>query len=114
MRRIFAAVLALLILAGCTGEPVSNGLMAGASPDTSALSLYFYDGEQGHRSYIFDADTTRKVLAELDSVKATQAVNWTLADVKPPLYGLWISKTDGWSLNVAWSNGYWVAQDGTA
>jgi hypothetical protein len=46
--------------------------MERASPSTSALALYYYDGEKVYSSYIYDSNATQKILDELDSVKATE------------------------------------------
>ena len=96
------------------GEPVSNGLMANASPGTSALTLYHYDGEAVSFSYIYDAPAIQSLLDELDAVKATKADKWSLEDISPPIYGFNMGATDGWGIFAAWSNGYWIKQDGTA
>jgi hypothetical protein len=88
--------------------------MEGASPTTSALELYYYDGENIHSSLLFGGSTIRGILRELDAVKATETNKWSLDDITLPVYGLYITKTDGWGLFSAWSNNYWIAQDGTA
>ncbi len=96
------------------GNAVSNGngLMEGASPDTSALSLYYYDGEKGSVSFIYDSSTTKEILNELDAVKVTEAESWSLDDITQPIYGLWITATDGSGIFAAWSNNYWITQTG--
>ena len=105
---------ALLVGMASCGSTVSNGLMAGASPSTSALELNRYDGEKGYRSYIYDSKTTNNILKELDAVKADVAPDWSLEDITLPVYGFWICATDGSGIFAAWSNGYWIAGDGTA
>ena len=119
-RRRLAALVAAFIFAipmlsvTACGRPVSNGLMEGASPSTSALTLYHYDGEAVSFSYIYDAPAIQSLLDELDAVKATKAEKWSLEDISPPIYGFNINATDGWGIFAAWSNGYWIKQDGTA
>ncbi len=112
---IFITVLILAILiinmTSC-GRTMSNGLMEGASPNTSALALYHYNGERASCSYIYDSNTTKSILNELDSVKATEVENWSLNDITQPIYGLWITATDGSGIFTAWSNGYWISQVG--
>ena len=113
---IFITVLIFVILiismTSC-GKTLSNGLMEGASPNTSVLALYYYNGENVSCSYIYDSNTTKNILNELDAVKATEVKNWSLKDITQPIYGLWITATDGSGIFVAWSNGYWIDQVGT-
>ncbi|MDR0797301.1 MAG: hypothetical protein LBE70_01060 [Nitrososphaerota archaeon] len=87
--------------------------MDGASPSTSALTLYSYNGEKMYYSYIFDSGTTQNILDELDAVKTTKAKTWSLDDITLPIYGFHIVATDGSGIFVAWSNNYWISQDGT-
>ena len=113
---IFTLILlcALLIGAASCGRTVSNGLMAGASPSTSALEMCCYDGVKVSSSYSYASKTTQSVLDELDAVKAAEARGWSLDEITFPLYGFWICATDGTGIFAAWSNGYWIAGDGTA
>ena len=112
---LFTALAALLSLGGC-GEN-SNKLMAGASPATSALSFYVCDGSDPDfpvRSYhMYDEATTREILEQLESVKVTEAPGWSPADLSGPVYGFSISDTEGWSIDGAWCNGFWVSGDGS-
>ena len=110
---VCAIVLTALSLTAC-GKPVSNGLMEGASPGTSALALYYYDGGEVSFSYIYDTPAIQSLLNELDALKATETADWSLEDISPPIYGLNIGAADGWGMFAAWSNGYWITQSGTA
>lgn len=115
MKRILAittALVLILTLAGCGSK--GNTLMENASPGTSALALYVYDGETATRGFIFDGAVENDILDDLASVSAEEAPDWTTDQITLPIYGLEISDTEGWSINVAWSNGYWITQDGTA
>ena len=117
MKKLLTAIVLLaltLSLTACAKAPVSNGLMADASPSTSALALYCYDGKTVTLSYLFDTPEIRAMFAELDAVKAVKADNWSLNDITLPVYGLNIGKTDGFGLFAAWSNGYWITQTGDA
>lgn len=112
-KRIISTVLCgvlVLCMVSCKGT-TSNGLMQDASPSTSALALYTYNGDKVCRMFIFDSDTTQSILDELDAVKATEAERWSLDDITLPIYGLEIGSTDGTSILAAWSNGYWISQD---
>jgi len=92
----------------------SNDLMEGASPGTSALSLYHFDGETVTRAYIFDSNIIQQVLDELSSVRVTEVNDWTLKDITLPMFGIRIGTTSGATLRAAWSNGLWITQDGRA
>lgn len=89
--------------------PVKN-LMQEATPETSALIFYSYDGEKVIQRMIFDADSV-EILNQLNAVEAVRHDAWTLEDITLPLYGFYIGTADG-SIRVAWSNGYWIDKDG--
>ena len=95
-------------------ETTWTGLMEGAAPQTSALALYYYDDAEISLSYIYSADTTQKILDELNAVEAIRVGELPLSDITLPVYGFSIGKEDGFSIFAAWSNGYWVSQDGIA
>ena len=40
--------------------------------------------------------------------------NWSLDEITLPIYGLSIGGEDGFSIYAAWSNGYWITQNGEA
>lgn len=92
----------------------SNGLMKDANPDDSNMALYVYDGDAVCESWIYDRQEKIEIIHALDQVRAAEAESWSLEDITLPVYGLWIGKNDGGSIFAAWSNGYWIAQDGTA
>ena len=102
---------AVLSLAACGG---GNGLLKDASPSTSALTLFRYDGETAAWGTLYDCEEEEALLAALSSVKAKRAPEWTPALVTAPVYGLSIGSTDGYFLEAVWSNGCWIDQDGTA
>lgn len=115
MKRMLALVTALIIILTFTSCGFKgNTLMKKASPDTSALALFVYDGETATRAFIFDSAVEKKILNDLASVPAKEAADWTPEKITLPIYGLEICGTDGWFINAAWSNGYWITQDGTA
>lgn len=89
------------------------GLMEDASPSTSALTLYYYNGEKVYYSHIFDSGATQSILDELYKVKTFEAKRWSLDDITLPIYGFHICTADGLGIFVAWSNNYWISHDGT-
>ena len=102
-----------LILSSC-GRVTSNGLMDDASPETSALEFFYFDGDTVSSSFLFERSVVEEVLEKLDRVPATRARDWSLEDITLPLYGFQISDSSGWGLYVAWSNGYWITREGYA
>ncbi len=119
MKRKFIVALVLICLcvpfaSSCSKGTAPNGLMNGASPSTSALALYVYDGDTADCYYLFSAQDINEVLAELDAVPVEEAADWSCEDVNTPIYGLEIGDTEGWTIEAAWSDGYWVTKDGAA
>ena len=89
-----------------------DSLLAQASPETSAMTLFTFDGKTVKSSAIYDSKTEQKILDAFNGVDAERAADWTVDDVTLPVYGIEIGREDGWSILAAWSNGYWIAQDG--
>ncbi len=89
-----------------------DSLLDQASPETSAMTLFTYDGNTVRWSFLYDSKTERRILENLNAVKAEPVEDWSAKDVTLPVYGIEIGREDGWSILAAWSNGYWIAQDG--
>lgn len=97
------------------GETVTgNILMANASPQTSALKFFAYDGENTKLWYLFNNSQEKEILRAISNVPAEKADNWSPELFAAPAYGFEISDIDGWVLEAVWSNGYWITQDGVA
>ena len=103
----------ILVFTSCN-QTISNGLMDGATPETSALEFFRFDGNKVSSAFLFDQHLIAELLATLDAVPANRAPDWTLDDVTLPLYGFWIGDVTGWGISVAWSNGYWINREGYA
>ena len=101
---------ALTLLAGCGGS--RNTLLEGASPDTSALTLYVYDGETVTWQYLFDSQAVQKLLDQLAEVQATATEDFLPTQAAAPIYALRIGGEDGLSREGAWSDGHWITADG--
>ena len=97
-----------------TETPADNGLLDGASPETSALSIYEWDGSTLTRHTLYETAYVTEILKELRSEPVFPVPDdWTPEKLSTPVYGLEIGKTDGFTLEAAWSNGVWIAGDGT-
>lgn len=116
MKRIACFLLAsvlLLSLMGCgASAPTGSNLLAQASPDTSALTLYRYDGGEVVSRTIYDKDQEQKLLDRINALPAQPVEEPDLTAWTMPCYGLWISSQAGEGLYVAWSEGLWLDQDG--
>ena len=128
--RMFSLLLALcLALTGCggaqstagepnvkeaePGEPVAAGLLQTASPETSALILYYYDGETVTSRTLYDSERELELLERINALPAQAAEEHELSQWSLPCYGLWISAQDGTDLYAAWSEGLWLSGDGS-
>jgi len=110
----FVLFLSTLFLLTVACDTASNDLMEGASPSTSALALYQFDGETVTRAFVFEENLVRQILDELGSVRATELDDWSLNDITLPIFGFRMGTYSGETISVAWSNGYWITQDGRA
>lgn len=91
----------------------AHGLLEQASPETSAMTLFIYDGKSVRLSYMFDSKKEQGILDALSAVKAEPVDGWTAKDASLPVYGIEIGRQDGMSIFAAWTNGRWIAQDGS-
>lgn len=105
-------VLVAAMMCGCGNK--GNTLMEKASPTTSSLMLYTFDGETGTRYWTYNSLEIEKILAEFAKVNAKVAEDWSHEKITFPVYGYHISDTDGNPLEIVWSNGYEITQDGIA
>ena len=126
MKRMSILLVLLMLLAGCgslpetpnspteiTGPSETVDLMPGASPETSALALYIYDGQSVTRQFLFDERKMEDALKDFRSADV-QPVTLNPADLKAPYYGLEIGGKDGFSVCGLWSQGYFIMGDGSA
>lgn len=93
---------------------VGNTLMANASPGTSALMFFTYDGENSKAWYLFNTSQEKEILRAISNVPVEKAEDWSPELFTAPAYGFHIGDTDGGALEAVWSNGYWITQDGEA
>ena len=141
IRTLLLALLSLLLLTGCGAEPVPAGeadgaplapegemadeqekaytprpgnLLETASPETSALVVYCFDGQRVTTRTLYETEQEQAVLKRLNALAAEPCEQETLKDWSLPCYGLWISDKEGRDLNAAWSNGIWLDREGQA
>ncbi|MBQ9166504.1 MAG: hypothetical protein IJX71_06250 [Oscillospiraceae bacterium] len=100
-----------------TGDDLTIGTQTGnllenASPETSCLILYYFDGETVTTRALYDEAREQEILDELNLLPAEPAEQALLANWQIPCYGLWICDKNGYDLSIAWSDGLWLTQDG--
>ena len=116
---ITVLILSLLILAAVLygirnsrRNDKGGNILAGASPDTSALQMYYFDGETVVVRTLYDSDTEKEVIKKINGIPLQAAEEDALSQMEPPFYGFWISGQDGFDISVAASGGVWLKNDG--
>lgn len=98
-----------------TEDIAKVNLMENASPETSALAFYNYDGKQITRSFIYDQDIIKKILEDFNTedVEFVDEEDKDGIKVEEPFYALEMSDKEGHDLSLSWSNGYVYKADGS-
>ena len=116
---ITVLILSLLILAAVlygirNGRRNDKGgnILAGASPDTSAFQMYYFDGETVAVRTLYDSGTEKEVIKKINGIPLQASEEDALSRMEPPFYGFWISGQDGFDISVAASSGVWLKNDG--
>ena len=116
---ITVLILSLLILAAVlygirNGRRNDKGgnILAGASPDTSAFQMYYFDGETVAVRTLYDSSTEKEVIKKINGIPLQAAEEDALSQMEPPFYGFWVSSQDGFDISVAASGGVWLKNDG--
>ena len=116
---ITVLILSLLILAAVlygirNGRRNDKGgnILAGASSDTSAFQMYYFDGETVVVRTLYDSGTEKEVIKKINGIPLQAAEEDALSQMEPPFYGFWVSSQDGFDISVAASGGVWLKNDG--
>ena len=116
---ITVLILSLLILAAVlygirNGRRNDKGgnILAGASPDTSAFQMYYFDGETVAVRTLYDSGTEKEVIKKINGIPLQAAEEDALSQMEPPFYGFWVSSQDGFDISVTASGGVWLKNDG--
>lgn len=83
-------------------------LFRNVSPETSALALWYYDGTNVERSFLYDVETEHEVIDYFNHLKVKEADEVSLTDLTGPMYGFDIAKKDGMYFSAVWRDGYWL------
>ena len=118
-RYITVLILSLLILAAVlygirNGRRNDKGgnILAGASPDTSAFQMYYFDGETVAVRTLYDSGAEKEVIKKTNCIPLQAAEEDALSQMEPPFYGFWVSSQDGFDISVTASGGVWLKNDG--
>ena len=116
---ITVLILSLLILAAVlygirNGRRNDKGgnILAGASPDTSAFQMYYFDGETVAVRTLYDSGAEKEVIKKINGIPLQAAEEDALSQMEPPFYGFWVSSQDGFDISVAASGGVWLKNNG--
>ena len=116
---ITVLILSLLILAAVlygirNGRRNDKGgnILAGASPDTSAFQMYYFDGETVAVRTLYDSGAEKEVIKKNNGIPLQAAEEDALSQMEPPFYGFWVSSQDGFDISVTASGGVWLKNDG--
>ncbi len=116
---ITVLILSLLILAAVlygirNGRRNDKGgnILAGASPDTSAFQMYYFDGETVAVRTLYDSGAEKEVIKKINGIPLQVAEEDALSQMEPPFYGFWVSSQDGFDISVTASGGVWLKNDG--
>lgn len=85
-----------------------------ASPETSMLQFYVYNGKTVTSQYLSDLPKERELLSLIETSSGIPLESWSADDISAPIYGIDICKKDGSPLQAAWTNGFLILNDGTA
>lgn len=95
------------------GNKQDYKLLENASPETSAMSFYYFDGENTTVKWLFDVAKERKIIEDINKLMTKSVANTRVADMKVPCYGIEIVDKDGFEIWLTYSNGLWLLKDGT-
>ena len=124
---IITMIILLLLLSSCnsrTGresgsskiikrESFEHRLLDKASPGTSALTIYRYDGQNCVQRTVFDQVWEKQVIEVINALKLQTADEDELSNWGEPCYGIKISDTDGMEIRLTYHDGLWLEKDGS-
>ncbi|MCD7760445.1 MAG: hypothetical protein LUH16_01510 [Clostridiales bacterium] len=92
-------------------EDISACLLDEADTASSALILYYYDGETVTSRTCYTTATEDELL-EVLNVSVAPVENADLSEWEVPCYGLWTCDGEGYDLTLAYYDGLWLDRDG--
>lgn len=108
MKRPISLVAVFLGAALVTGCAERGELLAGGNPQTSALTMFAYDGSKCTMSLLFDDEQTQQLL---DKINALPAIETAAGELSGDIYAFTIGTGES-DISGLWQDGIWTAQDG--
>lgn len=103
--KIAAALFSAVMLTACAG---GGNLLAGGDPDSSALTMYVYDGSVCKVNYLFDSKQTQTLLDEINALPAAETSAGALSG---DIYAFSIG-TGEYDVAGLWQDGVWISSAG--
>ena len=88
-------------------------LLEHAAPENGCLTIYMFDGEKTTWRNVSDKEWEHKVIDEINDLKLIPTAQNELLNWSEPCYGISICDSDGWEIWLTYSNGLWLAKDGS-
>ena len=104
--------LMVCLLSGCGRTKNELPVDLGAEP--YSLSVYSYNEGNGKIYSTNDTAVAGKILEDIATGKAKKAEDWTHEQLTYPIYGVDATDSTGEEIEIAWSNGYWITNEGAA
>ena len=105
---LFLAVAGVLFAVFLYKNDKGGNILVGASPDTSAFQLYYYDGETVMVRTLYDSSTEKEVIKRINDIPLQAAEEQALSQMETPFFGIWISSGEGYDISVTASGGVWL------
>lgn len=83
-------------------------LIQDASPETSAMALYEYDGTSVKSCWLYDAAREQEVIDYLNKQEVQGIADIDVSSLSGPMYGITIGAKDGTERKFTWWDGYWI------
>lgn len=121
-RSVSILFIILFVIAGILlGEVlhwIGNGgkggnILAGASPDTSAFQMYYFDGDMVTVRTLYDPGREKELIKKINAFSLESTDESALSGMEIPFYGIWISNEEGYDISVTSSKGVWFKNDGS-
>lgn len=88
-------------------------LLEHASPITSCIELYRFDGEKTTRRTVFDKEWEQKVIDDVNGIKLKSVGKDELLKWNEPCYGISINASGYGDIWLTYSDGLWLTKDGS-
>ena len=84
---LFLAVAGVLFAVFLYKNDKGGNILVGASPDTTAFQLYYYDGETVMVRTLYDSSTEKEVIKRINDIPLQAAEEQALSQMETPFFG---------------------------